>query len=82
MAKAIRKPDYGTLSFLYLKKDYTMTSLATNFEVSKSTVYRWLKSYGIRKERREIFIVALVKIFLRKVFECFQQMIKIFKNLS
>ena len=81
MPNAIKKPDYGTLSFLYIKKDYTINALAANFGVSKVTIYRWLKSYGIRKERKEIFIIALVRVFLRRVFKCFQQTIKIFKNL-
>lgn len=80
MPKKIKKPDYGTLSFLYIKKDYTINALASNFGVSKTTIYRWLKSYGIKKEIRTIFIIVLLKTFIKRVIKCLKQMIKILHN--
>lgn len=43
------KPDYETLYFLYVKQNFTQEQIAKNFNVSKSTVRRWLKSYEIKK---------------------------------
>lgn len=80
MPKKIKKPDYGTLSFLYIKKDYTINALASNFGVSRTTIYRWLKSYGIKKEIRTIFIIVLLKTFIKRVIKCLKQMIKILHN--
>lgn len=45
-------PSYDTLYHLYIKKDYTRALIAKNYKVSKSTVNRWLNTYGIKKTKR------------------------------
>lgn len=59
MAKQSKKPDFGTLYFLYVKKNYSQKAIAENFKVSKTTVYNWLKEYEITRNTKPLLKVIL-----------------------
>ena len=59
MAQKSKKPDFGTLYFLYVKKNMSQKQIADEFKVSKTTVYKWIKEYDISRKAKPFYVVVL-----------------------
>lgn len=50
--KCTNRPDQEELRYIYLTEGKTAKEIAEKYDVSVPTVRRWLKIYGIRREKK------------------------------
>ena len=56
------RPDKKTLEDLYIKQNMSLDSIKDKYNVSQSTVFKWTKTYGLKKRRGNGFDANMHKI--------------------